>query len=67
MSKKKRCHYFCNGYCFWYGDTGEVCDTNNNQHDGYCPKEENDRELEEHAKAITEGMKQNESNDDRLR
>lgn len=49
MSKRrsrKKCSYFCDGYCFWNGDTGEVCDTYNNAHDGYCPKEENDRELE---------------------
>lgn len=50
--KKKRCYYFCAGYCFYNGDTGEVCDTNNNQNDGYCPMEENNKELEEYAKAI---------------
>lgn len=67
MNKKKKCYYFCDGYCFWYGDRGEICDTNNNQHDGYCPAEENDRELEEHARWIIEAMEKNESNDDRLR
>jgi len=50
MRKKKRCHYFHKGYCFWYGDKGEVYDTDNNQHDGYCPKEVNNRELEEATK-----------------
>ena len=44
--RKKRCHYYCDGYCFWHGDTGEVCDTNNNEHDGYCPMRESDEELE---------------------
>lgn len=49
--------YYCNGYCFWNGDTGEVCDkiaygTHKRIKDGYCPKEQNDRELEEHANAI---------------
>lgn len=52
--KCKNCFYYCFGYCFWNGDTGEVCDTDNNQHEGYCPREENDRELEEHANAIIE-------------
>ena len=50
MAYKKRsknsCSYSCNGYCFWHGDTGEVCDTNNNSHEGYCPMEESDRELQ---------------------
>lgn len=50
--KRRKCHYFCDGYCFWNGDIGEVCDTNNNSHDGYCPMAESDRELEEHAAAI---------------
>lgn len=52
-----KCGYYCNGYCFWNGDTGEVCDkiaygTHKRIKDGYCPKEQNDRELEEHANAI---------------
>ena len=54
--KKKRCYYFCEGYCFWNGDTGEVCDTNNNQHDGYCHMEESSKELEEYAKSIIDSM-----------
>lgn len=49
-----KCGYYCDGYCFWNGDTGEVCDkiaygTHKRIKDGYCPKEQNDRELEEHA------------------
>lgn len=52
-----KCSYYCDGYCFWNGDTGEVCDkiaygTHKCIKDGYCPKEQNDRELEEHANAI---------------
>lgn len=50
--RKKRCHYYCDGYCFWHGDTGEVCDTNNNEHDGYCPMRESDEELERIADAM---------------
>ena len=46
---KKHCYYYCDGYCFWNGDTGEVCDTLDNSHDGYCPMVESDRELEELA------------------
>lgn len=51
-----RCSYYCDGYCFWNGDTGEVCDkiawgTHKAIKDGYCPKEESDRELEEQAEA----------------
>ena len=49
MSKKTRrkilCSYFCNGYCFWNGDSGEVCDTLNNSREGYCPMEESNLEL----------------------
>lgn len=56
MKRKRKCYYFCDGYCFWNGDTGYVCDTNNNQHDGYCPMEESNKELEEHAKAIMEEL-----------
>lgn len=56
---KRKCHYYCAGYCFWNGDTGEVCDTDNNRHDGYCPMQESDKELEEHAKAILEEMEKN--------
>lgn len=52
MKRRKRCHYYCNGYCFWNGDTGEVCDTGNNSHEGYCPVVESDRELEEIAEAM---------------
>lgn len=52
MKRRKRCHYYCNGYCFWNGDTGEVCDTGNNSHEGYCPMAESDRELEEIAEAM---------------
>lgn len=52
MKRKKKCNFYCDGYCFWDGDTGEVCDTDNNSHDGYCPKEESDRELQEHADFI---------------
>lgn len=55
---KKRCYYYCDGYCFWNGDTGEVCDTDNNRHDGYCPMRESDKELEEHVKAILEELEQ---------
>lgn len=52
-----RCSYYCNGYCFWNGDTGEVCDkiafgTHKRIKDGYCPKEASDRELEEIAEAM---------------
>ena len=52
-----KCGYYCNGYCFWNGDTGEVCDkiaygTHKRIKAGYGPKEQNDRELEEHANAI---------------
>ncbi len=41
-----KCGYYCNGYCFWNGDTGEVCDkiaygTHKRIKDGYCPKEQN--------------------------
>lgn len=39
MRRKRKCNYYCNGYCFYHGDTGEVCDTNNNEHEGYCVKE----------------------------
>lgn len=51
------CSYYCNGYCFWHGDTGEVCDkmefgSRKRRNDGYCPAEENDRELEELAEAM---------------
>lgn len=59
--KKKKCHYFCDGYCFWHGDMGYVCDTNNNQHDGYCPMEESDKELEAYAKAIIENETERET------
>ena len=49
-----KCSYYCNGYCFWNGDTGAVCDkiaygTHKCIKDGYCPKGQNDKELEEHA------------------
>ncbi len=52
-----RCYYYCNGYCFWNGDTGEVCDkimfgTHRRRKDGYCPREESDRELEKIADLI---------------
>lgn len=52
-----KCSYYCDGYCFWNGDIGEVCDkiaygTHKRIKDGYCLKEQNDRELEEHANAI---------------
>ena len=57
---KKRCYYYCDGYCFWNGDTGAVCDTDNNRHDGYCPLLESKKELEEHAKAILEELEQEE-------
>ena len=50
--RKKRCYYYCDGYCFWNGDTGAVCDTGNNMHEGYCPMEESNRELEEIAEAM---------------
>lgn len=43
--RRKKCSYFCDGYCFWGGDNGHVCDTNNNQHDGYCPMAESDEFL----------------------
>lgn len=48
MAKRKRrgCRYYCDGYCFWNGDTGRVCDTDNNAHDGYCPKAESDKEFD---------------------
>lgn len=52
MKRRKRCPHYCNGYCFWRGDTGEVCDTGNNSHEGYCPMAESDRELEEIAEAM---------------
>lgn len=58
--KKRKCYYFCDGYCFWFGDTGHVCDTDNNRHDGYCPMVESIKELEEHAEAIIEELKNGE-------
>lgn len=58
---KKHCYYYCDGYCFWNGDTGEVCDTGDNRHDGYCPLLESKKELEEHAKAILEEKEKNEN------
>lgn len=27
MKRKRKCYYYCDGYCFWNGDRGEVCDT----------------------------------------
>lgn len=48
----KWCYYYCDGYCFYYGDTGEVCDTGNNAHDGYCPMRADDEELERIADSI---------------
>lgn len=51
---RRKCYYYCGGYCFWNGDTGEVCDTGNNAHEGYCPKVESDKELEEYANAMIE-------------
>lgn len=52
--KRKKCRYYCGGYCFWNGDSGEVCDTSNNAHEGYCSMAESDKELEELALAIIE-------------
>lgn len=57
MKQKRKCYYYCGGYCFWNGDRGEVCDTDDKSHEGYCPAEENDRELQEHADFIMEEMK----------
>lgn len=51
---RRKCYYYCGGYCFWNGDTGEVCDTGNNAYEGYCPKVESDKELEELANAMIE-------------
>lgn len=57
VRKRKKCYYFCDGYCFWYGDNGYICDTDNNRHDGYCPMIEFDKQLEEHAEWIIEQEK----------
>ena len=48
----KKCFYYCNGYCFYYGDTGLICDTDNNEHAGYCPKKEDEEENNEHAEFL---------------
>ena len=39
-----RCYYYCDGYCFYHGDRGYVCDkiawgTGKAIKGGYCPKE----------------------------
>lgn len=52
MRRKRKCNYYCNGYCFYHGDTGEVCDTNNNEHYGYCPKEDDDEILDAYAEFL---------------
>lgn len=58
---KKGCYNYCDGYCFYHGDTGEVCDkiqqgTLKHRKDGYCPMEVDNVELEEQADAIVEGL-----------
>lgn len=49
MRRKRKCNHYCNGYCFYNGDTGEICDTDNNQYDGYCPKADDEKILNEYA------------------
>lgn len=48
----KKCFYYCNGYCFYGGDNGFPCDTDNNEHAGYCPKKQDEEENNEHAEFI---------------
>jgi hypothetical protein len=62
-----RCSEYCAGYCFYHGDTGEVCDkiawgTNRIIKDGFCPKEADIRELEELADGYIKAMEERERN-----
>ena len=59
--RKRHCHSYCDGYCFWYGDRGYVCDTGDNSHEGYCPMAESDCELEELAAAMIEAEERKKS------
>lgn len=53
--KRKKCSYYCDGYCFWYNDEiAIVCDTGNNRYKGYCPMVENNKELKEWGEALIE-------------
>ena len=49
---KRHCYYFCHGYCFYNGDDGRVCDTDDNRQEGYCPMEKANEELREIAEAM---------------
>ena len=60
-----RCFYYCDGYCFYPGDRGYVCDkiawgTGKAIKGGYCPKENDARELEELADAMVKAMEEQE-------
>ncbi len=65
-----KCSNYCDGYCFYHGDTGEVCDkiewgTMKKIKDGYCPREEDNRRAEEMAKDYIEYMEKENNNDSR--
>lgn len=50
-----KCMHYCNGYCFFHGDTGHVCDCisiSGKKRDGYCPMREQDDELERIARGM---------------
>lgn len=50
-----KCTYYCNGYCFFHGDTGHVCDcitADGRKRDGFCPMREQDDELTEITKSM---------------
>lgn len=62
-----KCSNYCDGYCFYHGDTGEVCDkiewgTHRKIKDVYCPMEKDNEELEEVAREIMEFESKQESN-----
>lgn len=57
---KRHCYYFCRGYCFYNGDDGRVCDTDDNRQEGYCPMEKADEELREISEAMINEMEREE-------
>lgn len=61
-----KCPNYCNGYCFFHGDTGEVCDcitASGKRIAGFCPLEEHNRRLNN----ITAGMVKNEQHNEVMR
>lgn len=59
-----RCPYYHDSYCFYHGDTGEVCDkiswgTGKRIPDGYCPREMDDIRDEQIAEEMIKAEEEN--------